>query len=185
MLPRRRRDAATQVAFCILPHVLISIFIHRVVYKREVDKMWFLGCAAVEARCCPNRYARRVVESERRYHDSGKDPQTGERPPMPKRRASKKLAVAKAAVCDESYVVRFWLLYATANFLLLFALGIVMFLLVLAGRPRGTGIDSRTGRGDAAAAMWMFHGGESRRRRGRDVDSPRRRIAATPRPRRG
>jgi len=119
------------VAFCILPHVLISIFIHRVVYKREVDKMWFLGCAAVEARCCPNRYARRVVESERRYNDSVKDPQTGERPPMPKRRASKKLAVAKAAVCDESYVVRFWLLYATANFLLLFALGIVMFLLVL------------------------------------------------------
>ena len=43
----------------------------------------------------------------------------------------------------------------------------------------------RTGRGDAAAATWIFRGDESRRCRGRHVDSPRRRVAATPRPRRG
>ena len=55
----------------------------------------------------------------------------------------------------------------------------------------------QTGRGDAAAATWMFRGGESwrrrgcdrwtfrgdgsRRRRGRDVDIPWRRVVATPR----
>ena len=42
-----------------------------------------------------------------------------------------------------------------------------------------------TSRGDAAAATWIFHGDESRRRRGRDVDIPWRRVAATPRPQRG
>ena len=41
------------------------------------------------------------------------------------------------------------------------------------------------GRGDAAAATWIVRGDESRRRRGRDVDSPQSRVAATPRPRRG
>ena len=30
----------------------------------------------------------------------------------------------------------------------------------------------RTGRGDAAAAAWIFRGHESRRRRGRDMDIP-------------
>ena len=40
-------------------------------------------------------------------------------------------------------------------------------------------------RGDAAAATWIVRGDESRRRRGYDVDIPRRRIAATPRLRRG
>ena len=40
-------------------------------------------------------------------------------------------------------------------------------------------------RGDAAAATWIFPGDESRRRRGRDVDIPRRRVAATPWPIRG
>ena len=39
-----------------------------------------------------------------------------------------------------------------------------------------------TGRGDAAAATWIFRGYESRRR---DVDIPRVRVAATPRPLRG
>ena len=38
---------------------------------------------------------------------------------------------------------------------------------------------------DAAAATRRFRGDESRRRRGCDVDSPWRRIAATLRPRRG
>ena len=58
-----------------------------------------------------------------------------------------------------------------------------------------------TGRGDAAAATWIFRGDGSRRRRGRDADIPwrresrrrrgwdadipRRRVATTPRPRRG
>ena len=41
----------------------------------------------------------------------------------------------------------------------------------------------RTSRGDAAAATRIVR--ESRRRRGRAADSPRRRVAATPRPRRG
>ena len=36
-------------------------------------------------------------------------------------------------------------------------------------------------RGDAAVVAWIFRGEESRRRRGRDVDIPRRRVAATPR----
>ena len=40
-------------------------------------------------------------------------------------------------------------------------------------------------RGDAAAATWTFRGDGSRRGRGRDVDSPRRRVATRPRPRRG
>ena len=52
-------------------------------------------------------------------------------------------------------------------------------------------------RGDAAATTWLFRGDESRRRRGRDVDNPWRRVDAaaatwiirggksTPRPRRG
>ena len=40
-------------------------------------------------------------------------------------------------------------------------------------------------RGDAAAATWIFSGDESRQRRGRDADIPWRRVAATPRPRRG
>ena len=39
-------------------------------------------------------------------------------------------------------------------------------------------------RGDAAAATWIFCGDESWRRRGRDVDHPRRRVAAA-RPQRG
>ena len=38
-----------------------------------------------------------------------------------------------------------------------------------------------TSRGHAAAAPWRFRGDESRRRRGRDVDLPWRRVAATPR----
>ena len=45
--------------------------------------------------------------------------------------------------------------------------------------------DSSTGRGAAAAATWIVRGDESRRRRGLDVDSPRRRVAAPPRSRRG
>ena len=40
----------------------------------------------------------------------------------------------------------------------------------------------KTGRGDAAAATWIFGGHESRRRRGYDVDIRRTRVAATPRP---
>ena len=36
----------------------------------------------------------------------------------------------------------------------------------------------RTGRGDAAAGTWIFRRDESRRRRGRYVDIPRRRVAA-------
>ena len=40
-------------------------------------------------------------------------------------------------------------------------------------------------RGGAAAATWIFRGAESRRRRGRDVDIPRRRVAAAPLPRHG
>ena len=43
----------------------------------------------------------------------------------------------------------------------------------------------RTGRGDAVAATWIFRGGESRRRRGCDVDIPSRRAAAAPWLRRG
>ena len=43
----------------------------------------------------------------------------------------------------------------------------------------------RTGRGGAAAATWIVRGDGSRRRRGRDVDSPWRWVAATPRLRRG
>ena len=39
-------------------------------------------------------------------------------------------------------------------------------------------------RGDAAAATWIFRGGASRRRRGRDVNIPRGRVAAAA-PRRG
>ena len=40
-------------------------------------------------------------------------------------------------------------------------------------------------RGDAAAATWIVRRDESRHRRACDVDSPRRRVAATPRLRRG
>ena len=40
-------------------------------------------------------------------------------------------------------------------------------------------------RGDAAAAAWIVLGDESRPRRNRHVDRPRRRVAATPRPGRG
>ena len=36
----------------------------------------------------------------------------------------------------------------------------------------------KTGRGDAAATTWIVRGDETRRRRGHDVDSPRRRVAA-------
>ena len=43
---------------------------------------------------------------------------------------------------------------------------------------RGADI-SQASRGGAAAATWIVHGDESRRRRGRDVDSPWRRVAAT------
>ena len=43
----------------------------------------------------------------------------------------------------------------------------------------------RTNRGDAAVATWIFRGDDSRRRRGCDLDIPRRRFAATPRLRRG
>ena len=46
-----------------------------------------------------------------------------------------------------------------------------------------TGVPSRDF-GDAAAATRIFRGGGSRRRRGCDVDSPRRRVAAVPRLRR-
>ena len=46
------------------------------------------------------------------------------------------------------------------------------------------GCDLQTGRGGAAAATWKFRGDESRRRRGRDVNSSRRPVAP-PRPRRG
>ena len=62
-------------------------------------------------------------------------------------------------------------------------------------RRRGCDVSVETSRGDAAAATWMFRGSESRRRifggdesrrrRRRDVDSPWRRVAAAPRPRRG
>ena len=51
------------------------------------------------------------------------------------------------------------------------------------GRPRGysrtgrcgaaAGYSAETGRGGAAATTWIFRGGESRRRRGYDVDIPR------------
>ena len=44
---------------------------------------------------------------------------------------------------------------------------------------------SRASRGDAAAATWIIRGDESRRRRGCDVESPWRRVAATPWLRRG
>ena len=44
------------------------------------------------------------------------------------------------------------------------------------------GYSVETSRGDAAAATWIVRGDESRRR---DVDSPWRRVAATPRLRRG
>ena len=43
----------------------------------------------------------------------------------------------------------------------------------------------QTSRGDAAAGTWIFRGGESRRHRGQDVDSPWRRVAAAPWLRRG
>ena len=46
---------------------------------------------------------------------------------------------------------------------------------------RRRGVDSAA----AAAATRMVRGEQSRRRRGRDADSPRRTVAATPRPRRG
>ena len=66
-------------------------------------------------------------------------------------------------------------------------------------RGRGRGYSVETGRGDAAAAGRIVRGGRtreggsvtgtcgsgSRLRRGRDVDTPRRRVAATPRPPRG
>ena len=53
-------------------------------------------------------------------------------------------------------------------------------------RPRRRGWDRpRTGRGDAAAGTWIVRGGGSRRRRGWDLDSPWRRVAAPPRQRRG
>ena len=42
-----------------------------------------------------------------------------------------------------------------------------------------------TSRGAAAAPTWIVRGHESRRRRGSHVDSPWRRVAARPRPRRG
>ena len=45
-------------------------------------------------------------------------------------------------------------------------------------RPR-RGYFVETSRGDAAATTWIFRGDESRRRRGHDVDIPRRRVAAT------
>ena len=43
----------------------------------------------------------------------------------------------------------------------------------------------RTSRDAAAAATWIFRGNKSRHRRGRDVDIPRRQVAAPPQPRRG
>ena len=52
------------------------------------------------------------------------------------------------------------------------------------GLYRG-GPPAEAARGDAAGASWIFRGGETRRRRGCLVDVPRRRDAATPRPRRG
>merc|ERR1712097_94314 len=69
----------------------------------------------------------------------------------------------------------------------------------VAATPRlRRGYSVERGRGDAAAATWTFHGDGSRRRRGRDVDVPwgrvaascdvdvpRRWVAATPRLRRG
>jgi len=45
------------------------------------------------------------------------------------------------------------------------------------------GYSVKTSRGGAAAAAWIFRGDETRRRRGRDAKSPRRRVAATPRTR--
>ena len=48
---------------------------------------------------------------------------------------------------------------------------------------RGRGSSAATSRGDAAAETRIFRGDESRRRCGYDVDIPRRRVAATPRPR--
>ena len=50
-------------------------------------------------------------------------------------------------------------------------------------RRRGRDVD-RPWRRVAAATAWMFRGDETRRRRGRDVDRPWRRVAA-PRPQRG
>ena len=51
-------------------------------------------------------------------------------------------------------------------------------------RPR-RGDSVETGRSDAAAATWKFRGDESPRRRGRDLEIPSRRVAAMPRLRRG
>ena len=48
---------------------------------------------------------------------------------------------------------------------------------------RGSSVEAS--RGDAAAVTWTVRGDESRRRRGCDVDGPWRRVAATPRLRRG
>ena len=58
---------------------------------------------------------------------------------------------------------------------------IVLWWIAAAPRPR-RGEFVEAGRGGAAAATWIFH--ESRRGRGRDVESSRRRVAAPPRPRR-
>ena len=56
----------------------------------------------------------------------------------------------------------------------------------IAATPRlRRGYIVETGRGDAAAATWIFRGDESRRRRDRDVDIPWRGVPAAPRPRRG
>ena len=56
-----------------------------------------------------------------------------------------------------------------------------------ARRPSGieTQRDENRSRGDAVSATWRFRDDESRRCRGRNVDIPWRRVAATPRPRRG
>ena len=62
--------------------------------------------------------------------------------------------------------------------------GIALFERLVAERFRRAE-PPKTGRGDAAAGTWMVRGDETRRRRGRDVDGPWRRDAATPRPGRG
>ena len=50
----------------------------------------------------------------------------------------------------------------------------------MSSAPRGRRSSAEISRGDAAAGTWIFRGDKSRRRRGRNVDLPRRRVSATP-----
>ena len=47
------------------------------------------------------------------------------------------------------------------------------------GVDEPSGKETETSRGAAAAATWIVRGDKARRRRGRDVDIPRRRVVAT------